>query len=57
MRDAALQRWLDRIRARDVLDWRLLESPTAQYPSGRWEALVEFSYGETWVLAPPEVLP
>jgi len=53
-----IRRWLDSIRASDVLDWRLVEQPSAQYPRGRWEVLVEYRTGPPiWHLAPVAVLP
>lgn len=58
MEKLAIRRWLDSIRALDVLDWRLVEQPSDQYPRGRWECLLEWPNGmETWSLAPCDVLP
>lgn len=58
MEKLAIRRWLDRIRARDVLDWRLVEQPSGQYPTGRWEVLVEYRTGPAvWHQAPADVLP
>ena len=61
----AIRRWFDAMGAVDVIDWRCVEQPSAQYPAGRWEALLEIPIqyrccGGTdtaWFLAPPEVLP
>ena len=57
-RPLPLRRWLDAIGAVNVDDWRLVEQPSAQYPQGRWEALVEMPTGsQEWLLAPEAVLP
>ena len=53
-----IRKWLREIRANDVLDWRLLEQPSAQYPKGRWEVLVDYKTGpHCWHEAPERVLP
>lgn len=54
-----IRQWLDSLGAEDLIDWRCVEQPSAQYPIGRWEALVmdAQSGAETWRFAPPEVLP
>ena len=57
-RQDRLQQWLDAEGALDVLDWRLVEQPSDQYPQGRWEAQLEYLGGHTdWRLAHPDVLP
>lgn len=50
--------WLASICAVGVVDWRIAETPSWQYPAGRWEAKVEFQNGRCqWMLVHPDVLP
>jgi len=45
-------------RAVDILDWRIVEQASAQYPGGRWEADLELPVGKSvWRLVPADLHP